>query len=1278
MAAAGLACADEIVPDGEWHHYRIAGQKKKNGGYQLHADPPANGRFKSYAGGPTHEWRPDGSSVVLSPPQRAAIERKTELRKKRNARRKSDAATRANTLWDAATPAADDHLYLARKRVASYGLRSIAVWEKKYKDEETGEWLTARLPDALLVPLRDAGGNIVSLQAIFGKEHDILAGGAGGDKDFLPGGPSIGVFHVVGELTGASTIGIAEGYATAASVHAATGYPIFVACTAANLTPVTAIVSEQHRGARVVVAADNDIKPGRSEGENTGVREGRKAADAAGAILAVPEWDGRKVDFNDIACEHPDGLVEVRRQIKAAIELAPVSRQISVPAIIDMPDFPLATLSGEEGRHILETTITAYFDALERAWEARDWGQRRAAELIDEAEDRLEALTEEGARKERTRLRSKATRETLKKFGRTDRRRLRLQIAGAAGIGKTRVIASEYRNRPALWKRHIEFYGMTIKNGQDVVEAINAEPRPAGMPMAQILRGRTYADEDTSPVCAKHEIVSEAIGKVPSLYKAFCNNGEVRCDLFRDCEFIQRRLDRSPRLRVFPHQTLASPQTADLRPPDADLAIVDESVVTIMVKEITVPIDKIADPEIYGGDAGDVADYVGLGETVVDFLTSGPNVPGRLNATDVDRQEKRRQALGTIKAMGSGDEAHIVARLRRAAKAADGGGTMADILPSDSADAARKKLALATGTVGWKVAALYRQLARDIVAGRDHSIGVQFIPSGTKGRDDKPTEADAVKVHGMHQPSFEGRTPLLLIDADCIPAVNDLIFGGTIPAIEIRCKREGHFTQASDFEGSTTTLLPKAQDKPGSARRAATAAKLRDDIVAFAVATAKDGKRVFVAAAKPVRVAITGEKPDSNLPVNFHDPRGFDISHIGKIIGRNDWSKHTVGIMVGREELPVQAAEAMVRGIYANAQLGPSEGLNFAGAYVRARRRRFPGSNEFVGFWAHPDSRIQALVELKRERAVVQNIDRLRLVYKDERDVRLYVLCSLPLPGIVPDVIETRANITAGGTRLEKAIGAGPVSSHPGFTTWRHEGIWPSEKAFETDLGRSKTQAENELENPQLTNRNILSVKWGFSNLRACSGMPVELEFRHRGGGKTRAPKWSCMFYIPRAPGHGRPDIQIATWLKVNDMNEIELGGDGVIAVAVECAQDEAGDRIAVLTKMLSDPEPTPDERKAFIEACEKFFAALGGHPAVPAPDWWKTARPAADLVSLVPLGRQFSVWYTTTAGRMRGWYFADADGGIFADQEFRRIEVPTLVREHMQRAEISAFHHPA
>jgi putative DNA primase/helicase len=99
----------------------------------------------------------------------------------------------------------------------------------------------------LLVPMRDAEGVLWSAQFI----------GPDGQKRFLKSGRKLGLyFSLGGPVQG--HMAIAEGLATAASIHAATGWPTACAFDAGNLEPVAVALRAKYPSTDIVVAADGD------------------------------------------------------------------------------------------------------------------------------------------------------------------------------------------------------------------------------------------------------------------------------------------------------------------------------------------------------------------------------------------------------------------------------------------------------------------------------------------------------------------------------------------------------------------------------------------------------------------------------------------------------------------------------------------------------------------------------------------------------------------------------------------------------------------------------------------------------------------------------------------------------------------------------------------------------------------------------------------------------------------------------------------------------------
>lgn len=252
--------------------------------------------------------RLDGRLHKFSAEESAAIRARHEADRKRveaERRREADtAARRAGRVWAkalTAEPAANAADYLARKGVENFGLRYT----------ESG---------ALVVPMADASGKIHGLQFILPSHHPRRKK-TGRDKEYWPAGLSKkGRLHLIGSPAAAGVCLVAEGYATAATLHAATGLPVAVAFDAGNLLPVAQEIRKAYKRARLLICADDDYLTDK----NPGVSAARDAALAVSGAWVAPVFPtdrgGKKLtDFNDLQHFPDGGLALVRSQIEAAL-----------------------------------------------------------------------------------------------------------------------------------------------------------------------------------------------------------------------------------------------------------------------------------------------------------------------------------------------------------------------------------------------------------------------------------------------------------------------------------------------------------------------------------------------------------------------------------------------------------------------------------------------------------------------------------------------------------------------------------------------------------------------------------------------------------------------------------------------------------------------------------------------------------------------------------------------------------------------------------------------
>ena len=289
IQAAGLTPPDEIEADGRLRRFATNGKRDDLAGwYVLFCDGVPAGSYGCWRSGISETWCANIGRALTdaeASEHRERVEAMRRLRDEEAAQRQLEAAARAASIWQEATPATAEHEYLARKGVEPHGLHTHE--------------------GRLVVPLRDSAGALHSLQLI----------ATDGSKRFLPGGRVTGFYFSIGSTQGEATLCIAEGFATAASIHEATGRPVAVAFNAGNLLPVAKALRERYPEVTLIICADDDAG---TDG-NPGLTKATEAAQAVDGLLAVPGFgtdrpDGA-TDFNDLATAQ--GPEAVRRCIKA-------------------------------------------------------------------------------------------------------------------------------------------------------------------------------------------------------------------------------------------------------------------------------------------------------------------------------------------------------------------------------------------------------------------------------------------------------------------------------------------------------------------------------------------------------------------------------------------------------------------------------------------------------------------------------------------------------------------------------------------------------------------------------------------------------------------------------------------------------------------------------------------------------------------------------------------------------------------------------------------------
>lgn len=292
---------------------------------RLYVDKPANGWIYDYRRDEYIRWnyrdtiqgdhaKLEAYQAALPTPEEQAV--KKAAREQYEQWERGEAVRKAREQFALARPFDGTHEYLKRKGVKAY---------EGIKKDRYGNIVIPiyKLPDMV---------NIINYQRI----------APDGGKYFAPDCSIAGAVYIIGKPKPDEPLGLVEGYATAASVHEATGIPIAVCFNCHNLTKAAANIKAYLKASDYFVFADNDRgNEVRADlRKNHGMEAAREAARALGVdaahIIAPEAPEGENVDWNDrdalLSCE-PDvlrreladkiayaGLTEEKRQGRADLD----------------------------------------------------------------------------------------------------------------------------------------------------------------------------------------------------------------------------------------------------------------------------------------------------------------------------------------------------------------------------------------------------------------------------------------------------------------------------------------------------------------------------------------------------------------------------------------------------------------------------------------------------------------------------------------------------------------------------------------------------------------------------------------------------------------------------------------------------------------------------------------------------------------------------------------------------------------------------------------------
>lgn len=297
---------NNVIADGQKHRIAVDGDKGKeqSGFYVLHADGVANGYFMNNRTGEEIKWSSKEHSNSMTPEEKAEMKALYQARKAEREQADTILTEKAEKTLYAKfmnKEAINEHTYLSNKMI------------------EPTQNIYAGNDNTITVPLYNVDGRLKSAQYI---SED-------GEKRFAKNTNKVGAFHVVdgnaADLKSATSIIVAEGYATAASINEAVkepGLKVIAAMSASNIEHTVKAITEKYPAINIVIAADNDLN---NKIGNIGLNAANAVADKyKNVTVTVPKINGEEVagDFNDIISKKGLSKEEALKNIKQSLQPA--------------------------------------------------------------------------------------------------------------------------------------------------------------------------------------------------------------------------------------------------------------------------------------------------------------------------------------------------------------------------------------------------------------------------------------------------------------------------------------------------------------------------------------------------------------------------------------------------------------------------------------------------------------------------------------------------------------------------------------------------------------------------------------------------------------------------------------------------------------------------------------------------------------------------------------------------------------------------------------------
>ena len=565
-----------------------------------------------------------------------------------------------------------------------------------------------------------------------------------------------------------------------------------------------------------------------------------------------------------------------------------------------------------------------------------------------------------------------------------------MALAATPGAGKTGAALRELEAADlSRLPGDVVVYSPTLALSEQAAmdyEKINGKP-------AHVTRGRsaTLPGSDAR-MCKRHEL-AERVARAGLIVKAtLCEAkdefGTIRkCPYYAGCAYLEqwKALPETPVTRFEASAYLELPGDGSGR--DTGFRVIDETIWRQFSRVTDIaPGEWTAARSAKGDDLATAVDTTDAAQAVYAALQTGGNIAGgKYSADDFAAFRAAENAPINMRCTPDNDDNTFTAGL--------------DQIEARARNGAKRNAAL------W---AVLEDCARRGIEATERV----WLTTNKKGE-------TGIRVAWFKEPP--ANVPTLLLDADATgPILERMYPGADLVAVDL--KPNAHVVQLTDRTFSNTKLQKVTVRR--ELVRLVRAEVLRD----------VEGRGVLCIA---TRKAVRAMFEDAG-----HDFTGQDETVVSKMmmetplhgarwlwfgpasLGRNDWQDFGTALVIGREDIGVDALEDYARALFGDT----GDPLQFIQPDANGQRfmpdavlpLTMEDGDQFGIFGrAHPNTRIRALQIQTREMAARQAIERLRLVNATERK-RVVICTTVPVPGLpVSDLVRWDQLVP---NRLEAAI----------------------------------------------------------------------------------------------------------------------------------------------------------------------------------------------------------------------------------------------------------------